>query len=94
MKVHSFRDTRTNKVVTKVPISEIEHFEEYDGPTIWACDECGSTDLQATAWIELNSGKVMGDEPPTDQVWCQKCDQECSWHGIHEIAKPVNGGAA
>jgi len=26
-----FRDTRTGKIVTQVPISEIGHFEEYSG---------------------------------------------------------------
>ena len=99
MTVQRFRDTRTNEIVTQVPICEITHFEEFNGPTVYACDECGNTDLHCTAWIELNTEKPTQDEPPTDQVWCPKCEEEgrggeTSWYGVHEIAKPTNGGAA
>ncbi len=94
MQVQRFRDTRTNEIVTQVPISEIAHFEEFDGPTLWVCDECGSSDLHTTAWVDLNTDKLRNDEPPTNQVWCQKCDEkhgdgERGWYGVHEIAKPA-----
>jgi len=88
-----FKDTRTGEIVTQVPISEIQYFEEFDGETVYACEECGNTDLHCTAWIEVNTDKLTDDEPPTDQVWCRQCDCEgrdgdVGWKGVHEIAKP------
>jgi hypothetical protein len=32
MKSQQYKDTRTGEIVTQVPISEIEHFEEYNEP--------------------------------------------------------------
>lgn len=41
-----------------------------------ACMECGSKDLQVTAWLEMNTGEDTGGDPPTDQCFCTKCDDE------------------
>lgn len=42
------------------------------------CGECGSTDIQGTAWVTVNSGEVVEDDGPTDQIWCPECDHDCS----------------
>ena len=42
------------------------------------CGECGSADIQATAWIHVNTGEVVNDEGPTDQLWCPDCEADCS----------------
>jgi hypothetical protein len=47
-----------------------------DTKSYCACDECGCTDIQATAWIHLNTGAVLSDDGPTDQIWCPQCDAE------------------
>jgi hypothetical protein len=40
---------------------------------LWACDYCGCTDVEESAWISMNTGKCTGDEGPTDQNWCPEC---------------------
>lgn len=63
------------------------------------CSECGCEDIQATAWIHANTGEVLNDDGPTDQLWCPECEEDCSsiedcglgfelwregeWSGIH-----------
>ena len=42
------------------------------------CGECGSADIQSTAWTVVNTGEVVNDDGPTDQIWCPDCEQECS----------------
>jgi hypothetical protein len=44
--------------------------------TLGACEECGCTDIQVTAWIEFNTHAIQGDDGPTDQVWCPQCESE------------------
>ena len=44
----------------------------------WKCRDCGSTELQVTAWITLNEGTVVDDEPPTTQMWCPDCGVDCA----------------
>lgn len=44
----------------------------------WQCVECGSRDIQATAWITLNDETVVPGEGPTDQVWCPVCEIDCA----------------
>ena len=81
-----FRDTRTNEIVTQVPISEITHFEEYSGPseTRCKCDECGAKDLERQFYVwrredldDPEAFDISGAEP-TDMgsdFWCQHCDK-------------------
>ena len=45
---------------------------------VGACTLCGSTKIQGTAWIYLNTGKDAGGDAPTDQVWCERCQSEVS----------------
>ena len=47
---------------------------EENPPVYFACPECGCTDVQETAWVEINSGKVMDDEGPTEQAFCPQCE--------------------
>ena len=44
--------------------------EEFAG---WACDKCGCTDVQETAWIHMNTGENTGDEGPLNRHWCPQC---------------------
>jgi len=44
--------------------------------TLWKCEECGSYDLQVTAWVSMNEGKVLDQEPPMDDIWCPECECE------------------
>lgn len=41
---------------------------------VYHCPECGSTRVQGTAWIDLNSDKPTNDEPPSDCYFCPDCD--------------------
>ena len=43
---------------------------------LWACAQCGCTDVQETAWIEMNGGMLLGDEGPTEQHWCPQCEED------------------
>lgn len=51
-------------------------------PGTWYCPECGSTELQGTAWVWLNDGaghkadENTNDEPPSDAVYCTECEDE------------------
>lgn len=41
--------------------------------TFHACATCGCTDVQAGAWIHVNSGEILADEPPWESNWCPRC---------------------
>ncbi len=60
---------------------------------VYVCNDCGSPDVQGSAWIALNSNVIFNDEPPTDYYYCPFCDEttksiclvdevtgECSFH--------------
>lgn len=51
---------------------------ELISPTIWVCPECGSEDVQESAWLEVNTGKVIsaGLDGPRDRFWCEGCESE------------------
>lgn len=40
---------------------------------LWACQVCGCTDVQETAWISMNTGEPDGGEGPLEQHWCPEC---------------------
>ena len=57
MKSQRFKDTRTGKIVTQVPISEIAHFEKYSG-NLQAGDICitaidGSTGMDTATAFQI-----------------------------------------
>ena len=39
----------------------------------FACPECGCTDIEMTAWVDVNSDQPNQDEPPRDDGWCPQC---------------------
>lgn len=45
------------------------------GP-LMACPECGCTDVQTSAWIEVNGESVVNDEGPLDTVFCPQCEHD------------------
>jgi hypothetical protein len=42
------------------------------------CQECGCTDVECAAWINVNTDKISssGSEGPVDYFWCPRCDME------------------
>lgn len=56
-----------------------EDFSPAPKGEIYVCPKCGDEGIQGTAWIELNTGKDLGDDPPTDDYWCEKCQE----HFVH-----------
>lgn len=43
-------------------------------PGEWRCPSCGSSEVEGTAWVVLNTDKATGDEPPSDDCWCPRCE--------------------
>lgn len=41
---------------------------------LWACADCGCTDVHQTAWIEVNTGLNTGEEGPLDAYFCPQCE--------------------
>jgi rubrerythrin len=54
----------------------LKELDERASEKVYACGTCGSTEIQGTAWYEINSGRMMNDEGPTDQTWCPECDTD------------------
>jgi hypothetical protein len=46
------------------------------GPQVCRCSECGSTEVQITAWIDANTEERAGEgsEGPLDYVFCPQCE--------------------
>lgn len=42
---------------------------------LFACPTCGCTDVQATGWYEINSGKLCGDDG-SGECFCPQCDMD------------------
>lgn len=101
MQNQRFRDTRTNEIVTEVPISEITHFEEFNGTALYACKVCGCTDVECSAWITVNTEELSSSDGPVDNCWCPQCEHDGreSDIGKHRylkmvaVAKPVKAVA-
>jgi hypothetical protein len=47
-----------------------------DQEKYFACQECGCTDIQMTAWVEVNPDMPNQDDPPTDGAFCPQCEYE------------------
>lgn len=41
---------------------------------LFACPDCGCTDIQTSAWVEVNGCSVVNDEGPLDTVYCPQCE--------------------
>jgi len=42
----------------------------------WICEECGSTQVEGTAWVDLNTWTLVNNDPPLDLYWCHDCNEE------------------
>ena len=43
-------------------------------PKTWyACADCGCTDVEVSAWVNVNTSIDTGDDGPTDQTYCPQC---------------------
>lgn len=40
------------------------------------CSVCKGVNIQITAWVDANTGADCGGDSPTEQVWCEDCDEE------------------
>lgn len=40
----------------------------------FVCDECGSRDVQRTAWVYMNTGEEVEGDGPSDVLYCENCD--------------------
>jgi hypothetical protein len=56
--------------------------EEIDAEEIYVCKECGSEDVEETAWVKVNGKKVVGGDGPSDEVWCPICQFHMDWGGL------------
>lgn len=48
-------------------------------PVVWCCPGCGSTRVQETAWLWVNTGELTGDsgiDGPRGVFWCEDCEEE------------------
>lgn len=42
---------------------------------LYACEDCGCTDVRVMAWTHANTGAVVGgDVGGDDSYWCPRCD--------------------
>lgn len=40
---------------------------------LYRCVECGGSNVEGTAWVDLNTDRIMPSDPPTDDYWCRDC---------------------
>lgn len=81
----------TELTVLRANVASLEHENEElramlkrtsgssDEPSVtWSCYECGSQDVEETAWRKVNTHEVtsFGENGPRDVFWCNKCDAE------------------
>lgn len=46
---------------------------------LWSCDECGCTEVQFDAWLDMNTNAIVSGgcgDGPVDQIFCPQCDGE------------------
>ena len=46
-----------------------------EAKTSMECVECGSKDLEVSAWIHLNSGQRTEGDGPLESCYCPKCQE-------------------
>lgn len=42
----------------------------------YVCGRCGSTEVSASAWVDMNGDYVQGCDPPLDRCFCEACDSD------------------
>jgi hypothetical protein len=63
--------------------------EPHDG--MYVCPECGCWDIEGTEWVHLNTGRLVGSEPPSEDYWCPACEEHYDRVAILE-ADGTNAG--
>ena len=43
-----------------------------DDSEILVCEECGSTNVEITAWVDANTNEYVSDSD--DSEWCSECE--------------------
>jgi hypothetical protein len=53
----------------------------YHNYTVYHCVECGSPDIEISAWINPHTDEVIsaGEDGPTDDCWCNGCSETGPW---------------
>jgi hypothetical protein len=44
------------------------------GDIVACCAECGSIEIEVSAWTSQMTGEDTGTDGPTDQIWCAECE--------------------
>lgn len=55
--------------------------------TVYACPDCGSLYVQATAWVFVNTGEDSGSEGPRDDYYCPDCCAEGRGGDKHRLCE-------
>lgn len=50
------------------------------------CNKCGSTRVQATAWVDANTNEYINDYD--ESYWCNNCEEECKLKVVPDSKKP------
>lgn len=52
-----------------------KQWETLTNPRVYACANCGSTDIEWIGWIDANTGRANDSEPPDGDRWCPTCEE-------------------
>jgi Zn finger protein HypA/HybF involved in hydrogenase expression len=83
--IHKGFETHDIKTLTKlgeITVAEVE--EEADEYLV--CSECGSKNVQVTAWVNANTNRYTGDTDD-DEAWCEDCDEHVTLDLIKRKAR-------
>lgn len=58
--------------------------------TIYLCPQCGSPEVEETAWVRVNTGEITssGGDGPRDTFWCINCEEEIE--RLHEVESKLS----
>jgi hypothetical protein len=57
---------------------------------LFFCEECGSPDIEVSAWVHLNEWRIVdGEGPSTLPVYCPDCEDQYKRFG--DIPVPIHG---
>ena len=51
----------------------------------WICDSCGSQEVEAREWVDLNTGRLTEtNDLGLSGTWCRECENEdgASWKEV------------
>lgn len=61
---------------------------------MFCCRNCGCVDIQGTAWVEMNSNRLVSDEGPSNDIWCPGCEEHYDGCLMIQESDLVKGGPA